>query len=257
MTRHRKIVQAIKEQFLNDLEAGKEAYIRAVIREIDYQFRQYSKDKTEIVLTDFAQRFINTLKVPATLRSQIEDELERVQLQISETWKEYFETETGKVLTDREVTNLLSSYQINFGEIEIASTVETLAKQAVNKGTGYNQLRAELSKRSLGYSEVTTLANTAVAQFDNAVHIENAIQAGVQYYLYDGVIHNNTRPFCKKNVNKVYTLDELRTMDNGQGLPVVTSCGGYNCTHYLTALIDYERKSIGEEFTESHFRSAA
>jgi hypothetical protein len=257
MNRHRKIVESIKKQFIKDLEDGKETYIRAVIRQIDYEFRQYAKDNTEIILTDFAKRLVNKMNVPASVRASIGDELQRVQLQISETWKEYFETETGKILTDREVTNLLSSYEIDFGSIDNAETVERLAKQAVNKGTGYNELRSELSKTSLGFSQVNTLANTAVAQFDNAVHIENAIQAGVTYYLYDGIKHTNSRPFCKDRVDHVYTLDELRAMDNGQGLSVVTSLGGYNCTHYITALVNYVRRSPGELFTESHFREAA
>ena len=114
-----------------------------------------------------------------------------------------------------------------------------------------------LNKRNLGFGEIETLSNTAIAMFDNAAHVENAKQAGVMYYLYDGAEHPNTRVFCKEHLDRVYTYTELAAMSNGQGLAVVTSLGGYNCTHYLTALINYVRKEYGEIFNANHFRRAA
>lgn len=255
MNRYRRIVESMKKEFAADLEAGKTQYIHAVIRSIDYEYRQYAKDNEVIDLKNFADKLLKRLKVPATTRMQISNELGDMQLKIGNLWKEMFETETGIKIDERTTTNLLASYKIDFGDIDLASTVEREAKIAVNKGEGYYDLRTALTKKNLGFGEVNTLANTAIAQFDNAAHIENAKQAGVIYYLYDGA--GAQREFCKEHLGRVYTIAELSAMNNHQGLSVVTSLGGYNCTHYLTALINYVRKAYGELLNETHFKKAA
>lgn len=50
-------------------------------------------------------------------------------------------------------------------------------------------------------------------------------------FLYFGPEDSRNRPFCAAHVGKTYTVKEIRVMDNGQGLPVATSCGGYRCRH--------------------------
>lgn len=40
------------------------------------------------------------------------------------------------------------------------------------------------------------------------------------------------RAFCREHYKKSYTLSEIKAMTNGQGLPVLTNGGGYNCRHY-------------------------
>lgn len=255
MNRYRKIVEAMKEDFNKNLLAEKETYIHAVVRTIDYEYRQFAKDNVVIDIKKFADKAIKRLKVPPSLQAQISNDLEDVQRKINDLWKGMFETETNTKIGDYAITNLLSSYQIDFSSIDIGPIIEKEAKIAVNKGSGYNGLRSALQKRNLGFGEVETLSNTAIAQFDNAAHVENAKQAGVLYYLYDGA--GAQRDFCKKHIGRVYTYTELSAMSNGQNLPVVTSLGGYNCTHYLTALINYVRKEYGELYNVRNHRQAA
>jgi len=45
------------------------------------------------------------------------------------------------------------------------------------------------------------------------------------------------RPFCKNLMKlsaqgKTYTISEIQAMNNGQGLPVLYYCGGWNCRHW-------------------------
>jgi hypothetical protein len=40
-----------------------------------------------------------------------------------------------------------------------------------------------------------------------------------------------TRPFCRALVNKVVDERQMARLNNGQGLAVKTSGGGYNCRH--------------------------
>jgi hypothetical protein len=51
------------------------------------------------------------------------------------------------------------------------------------------------------------------------------------HYLYTGPLDGLTRPFCKALIGKVVTSEQMRKLNNGQGLNVMTSCGGYNCRH--------------------------
>jgi len=44
------------------------------------------------------------------------------------------------------------------------------------------------------------------------------------------------RPFCRERVGKVYSIDEIRGMSNGQGLAVEYFCGGWNCRHRWVAV---------------------
>jgi hypothetical protein len=61
-------------------------------------------------------------------------------------------------------------------------------------------------------------------------------QAGIEKFLYDGMPAQ--RPFCKEHLGHVYTLEEIMQMDNGQGLDVLTSLGGYNCVHFWTPVVE-------------------
>lgn len=48
---------------------------------------------------------------------------------------------------------------------------------------------------------------------------------------YVGPDDSKTRPFCKRILGQVYTLDAIEKLDNGQGIPVLQFGGGYRCRH--------------------------
>lgn len=66
--------------------------------------------------------------------------------------------------------------------------------------------------------------------------IEQSLANGVRYFRYAGASHR-ARPFCRERIGKVYSIEEIRAMDNGQGLPVEFFCGGYNCRHRWVAVV--------------------
>jgi hypothetical protein len=53
-----------------------------------------------------------------------------------------------------------------------------------------------------------------------------------------GPVSAITRPFCRAHAGQIFTLEEIERLDNGQGLPVRESCGGYNCRHYWVPASD-------------------
>lgn len=75
-----------------------------------------------------------------------------------------------------------------------------------------------------------TITNTQIAGLDNTASKAIADLALLEDGLYDGPT-GNSREFCEERVGKIYTMEEIAAMDNGQGLPVIRYCGGYNCLH--------------------------
>lgn len=50
-------------------------------------------------------------------------------------------------------------------------------------------------------------------------------------FLYLGPEDGKTRDFCDRHVGKVYTRAAMKRLDNGTGIPVEVSRGGFNCRH--------------------------
>jgi hypothetical protein len=79
-----------------------------------------------------------------------------------------------------------------------------------------------------------TQINTKLSMFGRSVSAEIAKEANINYYLYTGPMDGVTRDFCKQLVDKVVSESQMKRLRNGQGLPVKTACGGYNCRHSWT-----------------------
>lgn len=88
------------------------------------------------------------------------------------------------------------------------------------------------------FRHVKTELNTAGMAFQRLTHIKKAEKAGITKFLYVGPDDERTRPFCAEHVDRVYSLEEIRAMDNGQGLPVEVYGGGYNCRHHWRPISD-------------------
>lgn len=78
-----------------------------------------------------------------------------------------------------------------------------------------------------------TFVNTQLAGWDNTTAKTLADLSGLRKATYMGPLSANTRPFCINLLGsgQLYTEKQIREMDNGQGLPVIRYCGGYNCMH--------------------------
>jgi len=83
-------------------------------------------------------------------------------------------------------------------------------------------------------SNAKTLINTQLAGFDNTSAQTIAGLAGLNKAAYFGPFRAGaTRIFCEHLLSsgQLYTENQIRGMDNHQGLPVLRYCGGYNCMH--------------------------
>jgi hypothetical protein len=107
--------------------------------------------------------------------------------------------------------------------------------EAVRRGLARNDSMAKILERlrSLGSTaeqHIGTVENTISLGLNRAGALKNATDAGIKQYKYIGP-SLNIRPFCAIHLGRTYTLDEIKAMSNGQGLPVLYYCGGYNCRH--------------------------
>lgn len=82
-------------------------------------------------------------------------------------------------------------------------------------------------------SQMKAEINTAMASFNRAVTVKKAVDIYGEDPLFEyvGVLDDVTRDFCKGLVGKTFRLSEIKQMDNGQGLDVLSSGGGFNCRH--------------------------
>lgn len=243
MNKPRRKIEEYKQQLAVSIENDALRYKRAIIRELDYLYRSMRNTNSETKIEDLFNVASQRLRIPLNFRSSIENDLLQTQSNIADVWDEYFSdvAGAGKVITfsEADYERLVAAYSVQFNELEerLKNTIETQFKKSIHSEYSYSQLRAKLKQKDLGDFHSSTLANTAVAGFDNAYMVENAQQAGVTKFIYDGTLKATSREFCVKHFKNIYTLEQLRALNNGQGLAVVPFLGGYNCTHFLTPVI--------------------
>ncbi len=69
-------------------------------------------------------------------------------------------------------------------------------------------------------------------------------------YLWLGPVDSKTRPLCRENAGRAFTLDALKGMENESGLPVESSAGGWSCRHVLSPLLRSTAEQEGIEVVD-------
>lgn len=124
---------------------------------------------------------------------------------------------------------------------ELQSNLTDLVKRIVREPHNFSQITSEVERITGAFrGRATTIATTSLSQAQRAFVVESAKNLPTQgepFFGYDGP-NLNTRPFCASLVGKAFTKKQISRLDNGQGLDVLTSCGGWNCRHSWTPLPD-------------------
>jgi hypothetical protein len=76
-----------------------------------------------------------------------------------------------------------------------------------------------------------TNARMVVSSYNRIGREQIRESAGLQHGYYYGDARVNTRPFCLRLIDKVFTIQQIEQMDNGQLSPVSIYAGGWNCIH--------------------------
>ena len=121
-----------------------------------------------------------------------------------------------------------------FQDVIIPDTTKAIreALQGMSLGVPLKASMSALSaqlERSEGRQ--LTEVKTKIASYGRQVTAAVGESAGLDLYLYTGPRDGITRRFCKPLINKVVDELQMSKLNNGQGLPVKLSGGGYNCRH--------------------------
>lgn len=151
-----------------------------------------------------------------------------------------------------------------------ASAIKEMAKDVVRLREGFDRQVFEIVRRAIVRNESDrevarrlerlgrakqqhyyTLQNTIRIGIARQGMIERSLESGVKYFRYMGAVAG-ARPFCRERVGKVYSTEEIRAMDNGQGLAVEYFCGGWNCRHRWVA---FSGEVVGDVALHDSWRS--
>ena len=134
---------------------------------------------------------------------------------------------------------LRTNHQFAFLQGEFKKEIVREVYRGIKNGDKVKTIQDRVAKRvSVNSSKARAIVNTAVAGYDNTINKDMAKAVGVNKFKYSGATAE--RDFCRDRLGGVFTISELKAMNNGQGLPVETYLGGYNCRHFLAPVIDSE-----------------
>lgn len=158
---------------------------------------------------------------------------------------------TDPKISRAEITALIDS---EVGEVKqsILSQVDgikaIIQEQVIVGSLDYDKLESLADDNDIN---VETLARTSLMTFYRTSSVIEARELGLELFWYSGPNDDATRPFCDDVLNDrtppIYTIEEILDMDNGQGLDVLVSGGGYNCRHTWDAISEDKAREMGWE----------
>lgn len=105
-------------------------------------------------------------------------------------------------------------------------------------------LEAEVSDAlDLTERETVTLVDTTLMGADRGVSVGQGVEAGRQWFMYDGPLDDLTRPWCLPRVGRLFRVAELDEDENDTGpQPPSVYGGGWNCRHRWIPIDDDEAR---------------
>ena len=160
---------------------------------------------------------------------------------VDPTWTPLFiqtEVESIQALTVQNVFDdiVVPSVAKNVKESLLSMVIDTPPSLALSN------LALSLEK---GAGTLQTEVRTKISQFGRSVNMIAADAVGMDHYLYTGPRDGITRAFCRPLINKVVDKTQMGKLNNGQGLSVRTSGGGYNCRHSWSPVTESFMKAAG------------
>ena len=122
----------------------------------------------------------------------------------------------------------------------------SLSPGPVPFGSIVDSVSAALNGALFSRGQLETQVNTAMAAWDRQLMDEIAVQADVSRWVFMGPMDKLTRPFCRDLLQKSRTYTERGITELNEH-PLLHSyvppnvkvyCGGYNCRHMFTPVID-------------------
>lgn len=223
----------LRDRIVAILGNDSDALRAAVLQQLDRVIR----DNPEVDIADLSSIIERDLHLPASAMTPLKKHLREGQLKLAQLRQSMYAVITDRVLSI-DPAALMARAAIDFPSIKrsVNATVQRALRQVIDTGGEIGDVTRALKHSRVAAHQARTLSNTALAQYDNATTFQLGKQAGITRYKYHGPAAQ--REFCQTLLatGRYYTLEEISRMDNGQGLPVWSSCGGYNCRHQWLAV---------------------
>lgn len=135
-------------------------------------------------------------------------------------------------LTKAERSRLLSKMtptiaMIKVGGSQLKAAVKAMLIQNVSGKIEFGQMVKGLQNLYPAYeSHIYTEVNTSLQKSFKTTNFEKALDAGFEYFRYDGPDDSKTRPFCKEHVGRIFTKAQAEDIQ----AEMMTF---YNCRHQL------------------------
>jgi len=195
-----------------------DALVEAGLQDVSERLEELFADELSAIRTDFAQRLKSEVVFSGIDATLIETLLEGVESSVFQTVRDL-----GLDVQSELVRQVITGQRLNLDPF-----VDVVPPRV------FRNLATELE--------------TATSSFSRAVTARKADELGFDLFVYLGVNDKVTRPFCDfllgdsaklparayipiQRQSNVYTREEIQQMRNGQGLDVLTFCGGWNCRH--------------------------
>lgn len=187
---------------------------------------EYTQQKFNFELN----KYLSELSLSAAKKSLI---LEQANELINYINKLYY-----KAADEKDIETVINYYK--WKTLYINENIQRRLIKIFNKhlqSLNYDELKDEVTKvLNLQKHYQNTIVNTTIAGLDNIKNINNKVNEYIKHnrnlpkFKFAGAPPE--RPFCKLHYNKIYTIEQIKTLNNGQGLPVISHLGGYNCRHF-------------------------
>ena len=142
---------------------------------------------------------------------------------------------------DRSVVNQLQQMTFQGMEDLGLEYLDVLAKQVYESTlTGATFAQSVSAVQAVVGTEMARYVkqqiHDSLTQFDAAINAKIALDSGAEKFIYLGSNDEVTRGFCQRHVDKVYTIDEMKEIWQGEwagksGSNPFINKGGYNCRH--------------------------
>lgn len=135
-------------------------------------------------------------------------------------------------------------------------------RQAIDRGVATGIDLSDLieevaAKVDATFARVASAVDTGIVGVGRAIIVEQAEASAAaggeeMVFKYIGPKDTKTRPFCRKHMNKYFTIAALDRLDNGEGQPKPVSrfMGGWLCRHSLAPVPRFQVEEDGHAIEE-------
>lgn len=224
---------------VNNLTASNIRQVNAISAQAEVIFRNSRPTLIERIFSRIQGLFkLNAQHFEALSNQPVQQQLLTAEQAVLSSYG--LDAATGNILPGSYLDNAL-------GTGPVASAVGQLLRQALaDPNATPEKVRKQfyaafINPSGLGILErqYFRFVNDLFMQVDRQVQYLTALELGYNHFVYAGTAVKDSRSFCLRRLNLVYTLDFAQSWDSQQwagkipNVPFLQQQGGYNCRHTL------------------------